>query len=162
VNWVMPGHRSQTWRHCKTECAYPSDRLWPSIAFAGAASDCRFWQDKVAVRGWRLTEELILELGLDETGCLDVRPERTVFSPIYLAAMEVRWIDDSRVLSTPAKPELSNLDWFRQIQKAALEEYGVVLKVGAGTAWMKTPTDLRDQIENDWSTQQSEIVKRVQ
>jgi hypothetical protein len=109
-----------------------------------------------------LTEELILALGLDETGCLDVRPERTVFSPIYLAAMEVRWIDDSRVLSTPAKPELSNLDWFRQIQKAALEEYGVVLNVGAGTAWMKTPTDLRDQIENDWSTQQSEIVKRVQ
>ena len=128
----------------------PSDRLWPGIAFAGAASDCNLWQDKVAVQGWRLTEELILELGLDETGCLYVRPERTVFSHIYLAAMEVRWIDDSRVLSTPAKPELFNLDWFRQIQKAALEEYGLVLKVGAGTAWMNIPTDLRDQIENDW------------
>ena len=139
----------------------PSDRLWPAIAFAGAASDCNLWQDKVAVRGWRLTEELILELGLDETGCLYVRPERTVFSHIYLAAMEVRWIDDSRVLSTPAKPELSTLDWFRKIQKAALEEYGVMLKVGAGTAWMNIPTDLRDQIENDWSTHQSKTVKPV-
>ena len=99
-----------------------------------------------------MTEELILEVGLDETGSLYVRPERTVFSHIYRAAMGVRWIDYIGVLSTPAKPELSHLDWFRQIQKAALEEYGVELKVGAGTAWMNIPTDLRDQIENDWST----------
>ena len=71
----------------------PSDRLRPGIAFAGAASDCNLWQDKVAVQGWRLTGELVLELGLDETGCLYVRPERTVFSHIYLAAMKVRWVD---------------------------------------------------------------------
>jgi hypothetical protein len=94
----------------------------------------------------------IRQIKIGEDGRLlvvaDLRPEEN-FAFIYRAGMEIGWSPEERALSSPApRPDgWSHSDWFRQILRAAVEEYGLTLLIDGHTTW-SVPADVRRQIES--------------
>ena len=96
-----------------------------------------------------MTEDQILEVGIDQAGSLYLKPRTQSFPFIYRAAMEVGWDAENQRLFSPMPREWTYLDWFRQLLAAAADEYGVRLKVSSATVWSDVPEALRAQIEAD-------------
>jgi hypothetical protein len=95
----------------------------------------------------------IVKVAVDSAGQLCVQPllpAGTDFAYIYRAAMEVRWDAASRQLMAPAPREWSQADWFRQIARAVLDEYGVRLYFSPATQWVNVSPEVRAEIET-WS-----------
>ena len=94
----------------------------------------------------------IKQIRLDEVGRLlviaDLPPEEN-FESIYRAGMEIDWRPAERAVSSPVpRPGgRSYSDWFRQILRAAAEEYGATLAIERDTIW-SLPEDMRRQIES--------------
>jgi hypothetical protein len=93
----------------------------------------------------------IKEIKMSAAGSLvvvpDLRPGED-FAFIYRAAMEVTWDEAARALSSPLpRPGgWSHVEWFRQILRAAADEYGTALLIDSGTKW-SVPADVRGSIE---------------
>jgi hypothetical protein len=101
--------------------------------------------------GVAVREVVIREIRVDESGRLLVVPAlepHEDLSFIYRAAMEVTWSSAARGLLCPElRPGgWSYADWFQQILRAAIDEYGTKLVIDAQTAW-SVPGDVRSQIE---------------
>ena len=99
-----------------------------------------------------ITEDQIVELGIDGDERLFLRPRAGTFSHIYRAAMQVEWDPVRLVLQSPKPREWSYLDWFRQIIAAAASEYSVRLKSTPATIWTNVPEVLRAEIEHEQTT----------
>ncbi len=83
----------------------------------------------------------IIEVGLDDSGCLYVQPQSATFPYIYREAMDVHWDDKRRVLRSP--PPRASLDftlprWFQQIVNAAKEQ-DCALVLSEKTKWLAVP-----------------------
>ena len=94
----------------------------------------------------------ITDIKLDESGRLLVVPDLGPgedFAFVYRAAMGISWCPEDRALLSPAlRPGgWSYSDWFKQIQRAAADEYGVTLAVNGSTTW-SVPEDVRKEIES--------------
>jgi hypothetical protein len=94
-----------------------------------------------------MTEDEIIEVGIDTSGSLYVCPRTQTFPHIYRAAMGVRWDEDHRRLFCPKPVEWSYAMWFAQILAASASEYRVRLVLSPMTAW-SLPAELRSDIEN--------------
>jgi len=98
-----------------------------------------------------MREVAIKEIRVDESGRLLVVPTLQLhedLSFIYRAEMEVSWSQAAHGLLSPElRPGgWSYADWFHQIVRAAIDEYGTKLVVDAQTVW-SVPGDVRSQIE---------------
>jgi hypothetical protein len=91
-------------------------------------------------------QELIAQVGLDQSGRIYVRPQTETFEYIYRAAMGVRWDEKLGRLFPYEVGDWLPKQWFSRIVDAVRSEYGVELKTGPATAW-SIPADLRSEIE---------------
>jgi hypothetical protein len=94
----------------------------------------------------------VAEVRLGDDGRLLVVPDLPSgedLAFIYRAATEISWDKSLRALASPSpRPGgWSYVDWFRQIARAVVDEYGAVLAVGPGTRWF-VPEELRREIES--------------
>ena len=94
----------------------------------------------------------IKQIRLNEDGRLLVvvdLPPGEDFESIYRAGMEIGWRPAERALSSPVPTPggWSYSDWFRQILRAAADEYGARLAIERDTIW-SLPEDVRRQIES--------------
>jgi len=94
----------------------------------------------------------IIEVGLDDAGCLYVQPQSETFPYIYREAMDVHWDDKRKVLHGP--PPRASLDftlprWFQQIVDAAKEQ-DCALVLSEKTNWDSVPDALKNEIL-EWS-----------
>jgi hypothetical protein len=94
----------------------------------------------------------IKEIKVDEANRLVVLPDLSPqedFAHIYRAAMEITWSPSARSLLSPAlRPGgWTHAEWFRQILRAAADEYGTKLVIRADTRWSIDET-VRRQIES--------------
>lgn len=95
----------------------------------------------------------IAKVGVDSAGRLSVQPllpAGTDFDQIYRAAMEVSWDASSKHLVSPVPREWSQADWFKQIVRAVLSEYGTRLYLCPATQWVNVSPGDRAEIER-WS-----------
>jgi hypothetical protein len=95
----------------------------------------------------------IVRVAVDAAGQLCVQPllpAGSDFAYIYRAAMEVSWDAASRQLMAPTPREWSQADWFKQIARAVLDEYGVRLYLSPATHWINISPEIRAEIES-WS-----------
>jgi hypothetical protein len=93
----------------------------------------------------------IIEVGLDDSGCLYVQPQSTTFPYIYLEAMDVHWDDKRRVLRSPRQRALLDFTlprWFQQILKAAKEQ-DCALVLTDKTKWFAVP-DAQKKLILEW------------
>lgn len=93
-----------------------------------------------------MIEDAIAEVGINTKGGLYIRPETAKFPLIWREVMEVRWDPPRERLFGPPPREWSYERWFRQLVDAAWE-YGVTLRLHAGSVWVNVPTELRVRIE---------------
>jgi Integron Cassette Protein Hfx_Cass5 len=92
----------------------------------------------------------IAKIGIDAQGRLVVYPKLPTgrdFAFIYRAAMEVNWDAESKFLFAPIPREWSQVEWFKQIFRAARGEYGISLFVSDNTKWEDISPDDRNAIE---------------
>ena len=101
----------------------------------------------------------IEEIGLDDQGRLFVRPSAASadeFTQIYRAGMSIRWNGGLRALHAYESARWDAIDVYRRIFAAALDEYGIQLRVTPGTAWTRIPADIRKETETfdlrTWAT----------
>lgn len=99
-----------------------------------------------------LKTDQIIEVGLDDAGCLYVRPQSETFPYIYREAMDVHWDHKRKVLHSP--PPRASLDftlsrWFQQIVDAAKEQ-NCALVLSEKTNWSSVPAALKNEIL-EWS-----------
>jgi hypothetical protein len=90
-----------------------------------------------------MTQDTIVEVGIDEEQRLFVTPSSMAFPHIWRAAMEVHWDDEQKRLHSPVPREWTYVDWFNQIIWAAADEYGVWLRLTPETVWSGISDDLR-------------------
>ena len=104
-----------------------------------------------------MRDEPILEIGVEASGRLFVRPAQTTFEQIYRAALGVNWDDARGALISSVPREWTFTQWFQQVLAAAFDEYGVVLKLTHLTKWSDVPAELQREMESfatsDWPAQ---------
>ncbi|WP_143074970.1 hypothetical protein [Sphingobium sp. AP50] len=91
--------------------------------------------------------EEIEEVGIDAEGRIYICPTQTSFDHIYRAAMEVYWDKSKRRLHSPIPRKLSVDQWFSQILAAAVDEYGIQLKLQPSTLWVNVPEEVRSRLQ---------------
>ncbi len=89
-----------------------------------------------------MQSDVIEAVGIDEGGCLWVKPVAATFPQIWREAMEVHWDPKRGCLYSPKPREWTYLDWFNQIRAAAREQ-GVDLELSAYTTWSGVDPELR-------------------
>ena len=93
---------------------------------------------------------LIEEIGLDDQGCLFVRPSAATaaeFEYIWRAAMGIRWDSNDGALHAYESTRWAVADLYQQMIAAVLDEYGIRLQATPGTVWSRIPADVRKEIE---------------
>jgi hypothetical protein len=102
--------------------------------------------------GVAVRQVVIRQITVDEAGRLLVVPDLSPqedFAFIYRAAMEVSWNPSARALLSPElRPGgWTYADWFRQIVRAAADEYRTKLVIDGRTSW-SVAEEVRRQIES--------------
>ena len=97
-----------------------------------------------------MSTERIVEVGLDESGGLYVKPEAAKFPFIYREAMGVHWDKDRERLYSPKPKEWSYIEWFKQICRAA-EEQSVSLVLAPSTIFLNLPEEVASEIRSSLS-----------
>jgi Integron Cassette Protein Hfx_Cass5 len=88
----------------------------------------------------------IIEIGIDGSERLFVRPSLNDYEQIYRAAMEVYWDRGTQFLYSPKPRDWTYADWYSQILGAVLTEYGRQLVIDDDTVWTNVALDLKNAI----------------
>jgi hypothetical protein len=99
------------------------------------------WSDKMTNQ-----LDLIMEIGIDESKRLYVRPSFKDYEQIYRAALEIYWDRSAQFLHSPKPRNWSYADWYSQILGAVLTEYGRHLVINDDTIWTNVASDLKNAI----------------
>ncbi|GAA6133299.1 hypothetical protein NBRC116188_00880 [Oceaniserpentilla sp. 4NH20-0058] len=89
--------------------------------------------------------DLIEEIGIDEEGCLYLKPATKTFPMIYREAMEVHWNSEQGYLYGGKPRKWSYIEWYDQISKTVAKQ-GCVLVFSPSVAWVNMPSELRAKI----------------
>ncbi|MES2827078.1 MAG: hypothetical protein V4687_02945 [Bacteroidota bacterium] len=93
-----------------------------------------------------MTEDTILEVGIDEKESLYIKPLKERFLHIYRTATEVHWDDNQRFLYSPKPREWTYLDWYKHIKGVVETECYCKLILTDETKWTNITEELRKQI----------------
>ena len=94
--------------------------------------------------------DAIVEIGIDATGQLFVRPATQKFLHIWRDAAEVHWDEKGGFLFSPKPRDWSYFDWYRHIIEVAKngDGGGCILEVNGATVRTHIPPALQQQILN--------------
>jgi hypothetical protein len=98
------------------------------------------------------TDEIV-EVAIDNSGRLIVKPRKQTFEFIYRSAMEVHWNDTKQCLYSPRPREWTYFDWYKQIIYSVESEYGYKLVLSDKTKWINVYDSLKEEIETWANTQ---------
>ena len=93
-----------------------------------------------------MTQENILEISIDKSGRLCIKPETEKFTLIYRSATEVHWDNNEYFLYSPKPREWTYLDWYKHIISTILTEFNCKLTITTNTKWTSIPEDLQENI----------------
>jgi hypothetical protein len=93
-----------------------------------------------------MNEDHILEIGINSSDQLYIKPEKERFTMIWRSATEVHWHDKENFLYSPKPREWSYLDWYKHIVSVIQDEYKCLLKANTNTVWTHIPDDLKERI----------------
>jgi len=88
----------------------------------------------------------VVEIKIDKSGKLFIKPLSKKFPYIYREAMEINWDDKELALHSPINlKDWGYVEWARQIFKAAREQ-NCNLRINSETQWVNVPDDLKKEI----------------
>lgn len=93
-----------------------------------------------------MTTDKILEIGIDDTDRLFIKPESERFTFIYRTATEVHWNSNGLFLYSPKPREWTYFDWFKQITDVTERECSCKLILTDQTVWTNISDELKRQI----------------
>ncbi|MEX6690097.1 hypothetical protein QTN47_21490 [Danxiaibacter flavus] len=88
----------------------------------------------------------ILEIGIDNSGRLFIKPWKEHFTLIYRTATEVHWDNNDLFLYSPKPREWTYFDWFKHITGVAETECNCKLLLNDQTIWTNIADELKQQI----------------
>lgn len=93
-----------------------------------------------------MQKDKIINIEIDNSGRLHIKPEKEKFIMIYRTATEVHWDERKLTLYSPKPRDWSYLDWYKHIVKVAETECLVKLQLTDITVWINIPIDLKNEI----------------
>jgi hypothetical protein len=94
-----------------------------------------------------MNSDTIIEIAIDDSGRLTIKPKTQKFAHIYRAATEVHWDSINERLYSPKPREWSHLDWYKHMISGVESEYGCKLVLAEDTQWINVPNKLKNEIE---------------
>ena len=94
----------------------------------------------------RMNSDTIIEIAIDDSGRLTIKPKTQKFAHIYRAATEVHWDSINERLYSPKPREWSYLQWYEQIVAAVVDEYGIRLSPSSRTKWVNVDSELKEAV----------------
>jgi hypothetical protein len=88
----------------------------------------------------------ILEVGIDTSERLYIKPKSEKFTLIYRSATEVHWDNKDYFLYSSKPRDWSYLDWYKHILKVAKNECSCELYLTNETAWVNISEELKSEI----------------
>jgi hypothetical protein len=89
----------------------------------------------------------IIEIEIDESERLLIKPETEKFPMIYRSAAEVHWDNNKNCLYSPKPREWSYLDWYKHIVSLIVTDCNCRLLITESTEWINVPEDLKIEIK---------------
>ena len=89
----------------------------------------------------------IIEIEIDESERLLIKPETEKFTMIYRSASEVHWDNNKNCLYSPKPREWSYLDWYKHIVTLIVTDCNCKLLITQSTKWINVPEDLKTEIK---------------
>ena len=86
-----------------------------------------------------------MEVAIDDSGRLIIKPEHETFPMIYREAVGVYWDQNKRILHSTIPRDWSYLEWYKHII-GLVQEGGVLLKINEDTMFFNIPGDLEKKI----------------
>ena len=97
-----------------------------------------------------MTEDEIVEIGIDDKERLYIRPDKERFPLIYRTATEVHWDNNGLFLYSPKPREWTYLDWYKHITGVIIIECNCKLILTERTIWSNIPVVLKEQINGQF------------
>jgi hypothetical protein len=88
----------------------------------------------------------IIEIGIDNSERLYIKPKKEKFTLIYRTATEVHWDNNDYYLYSPKPKDWSYLDWYKHIMKVVETECDCKLKLTEETLWKNISVELKAEI----------------
>ncbi|WP_339686894.1 hypothetical protein [uncultured Nonlabens sp.] len=93
-----------------------------------------------------VSHDTIIQIEIDDSGKLHIKPEYEKFIMIYRTATEVHWNTENNTLYSPTPRDWTYLEWFEQIIKVVKEECSCDLYITEQTEWINIPNQLKKEI----------------
>lgn len=90
--------------------------------------------------------DTIIEIGIDNSERLYIRPHNKRFNYIWRSATEVHWDQEKKFLYSPKPREWSYYDWYCHIITVVKSEFGCELIINDETNWFDIPDELKNKI----------------
>ena len=87
----------------------------------------------------------IIEIGIDNSERLYIKPENEKFTQIYRTATEVHWDNDGCYLYSPKPKDWTYLQWYNHIINV-VEDCNCKLIITEKTFWKNIPEELKADI----------------
>jgi hypothetical protein len=88
----------------------------------------------------------VIEVGIDQSEKLYIKPGKERFPLIYRTASEVHWDEKKACLYSPKPREWTYLDWYKHILKVVEQECNCKLVMTDNTNWVNVPDSLKIQM----------------
>lgn len=102
--------------------------------------------DQIKTKEIGKRQDEIVEVGIDKSERLFIRPKNERFTLIYRTAAEVHWDEKELFLYSPKPREWSYYDWFKHIIDVADKECNSKLVLTHRTIWTNIDLNLKKQI----------------
>ena len=89
----------------------------------------------------------IIEMEIDDSGRLLIKPDTEKFTMIYRSASEVHWDNNKDCLYSPKPREWSYLDWYKHIVTLIETDCNCRLLISESTKWINITEDLKTKIK---------------
>jgi hypothetical protein len=90
--------------------------------------------------------DIIVEIGINDSGQLYIKPQNEQFTMIWRSATEVNWNEKENYLYSPKPGEWSYLDWYKHIVAVVRDECNIQLHISVSTVFVNLNDELKQDI----------------
>ncbi len=94
-----------------------------------------------------MTQDDIIEIGIDKSDRLYIKPKTEKFSMIYRSAAEVHWDSVGLFLYSPKPRDWSYLDWYKHMTSLIKTDCNCQLTLSENTIWVNIDESLKNEIQ---------------
>ena len=94
-----------------------------------------------------MRKDKIIEIGIDKSDRLYLKPETEKFTLIHRSAAEVHWDNKGLFLYSPKPRDWSYLDWYKYITSLIKSDCDCQLTLTEKTVWVNIDDNLKNDIK---------------